>query len=92
MLRELILLYRRRLHNENSASSTRGTGGRHAANMGLYDSPMSILGASADRITKDTAGQERFAGLSSAFFRGADAVILMYDATAPETLHALDKW
>ncbi|KAJ7617343.1 ras-domain-containing protein [Roridomyces roridus] len=40
----------------------------------------------------DTAGQERFSSLASAFFRGADAAILMYDVTAPETLEALTKW
>ncbi|KAJ7495545.1 P-loop containing nucleoside triphosphate hydrolase protein, partial [Mycena latifolia] len=36
----------------------------------------------------DTAGQERF----SAFFRGADAAVLMYDLTNAETLHALEGW
>ncbi|KAJ7865165.1 P-loop containing nucleoside triphosphate hydrolase protein, partial [Mycena olivaceomarginata] len=40
----------------------------------------------------DTAGQERFSSLASAFFRGADAAILMYDVTAPDTLYALRKW
>ncbi|KAG9219756.1 hypothetical protein CCMSSC00406_0008133 [Pleurotus cornucopiae] len=40
----------------------------------------------------DTAGQERFSSLSSAFYRGADAVILMFDVNKPETLYALRKW
>ncbi|KAJ7247092.1 P-loop containing nucleoside triphosphate hydrolase protein, partial [Mycena rebaudengoi] len=40
----------------------------------------------------DTAGQERFSSLASAFFRGADAAILVYDVTAPHTMHALRKW
>ncbi|KZT08837.1 ras-domain-containing protein [Laetiporus sulphureus 93-53] len=40
----------------------------------------------------DTAGQERFSSLSSAFFRGADAAVLMFDVNQPETLHALTKW
>ncbi|KAI8983167.1 P-loop containing nucleoside triphosphate hydrolase protein [Trametes punicea] len=40
----------------------------------------------------DTAGQERFSALSSAFFRGADAVILMFDVNQPHTLEALTKW
>ncbi|KAJ6486295.1 P-loop containing nucleoside triphosphate hydrolase protein, partial [Mycena vulgaris] len=40
----------------------------------------------------DTAGQERFSSLASAFFRGADAAVLMYDLTAPETLQALTNW
>ncbi|KAK7052643.1 P-loop containing nucleoside triphosphate hydrolase protein, partial [Favolaschia claudopus] len=40
----------------------------------------------------DTAGQERFSSLASAFFRGADAAILIYDVTAPDTLYGLRKW
>ncbi|KAF7329276.1 Rab small monomeric GTPase [Mycena kentingensis (nom. inval.)] len=40
----------------------------------------------------DTAGQERFSSLSSAFFRGADAAVLMYDVTKPQTLYGLEKW
>ncbi|KAJ6608517.1 P-loop containing nucleoside triphosphate hydrolase protein, partial [Mycena sp. CBHHK59/15] len=40
----------------------------------------------------DTAGQERFSSLASAFFRGADAAVLMYDVTTPSTLAALTKW
>ncbi|KAJ7087956.1 ras-domain-containing protein [Mycena belliarum] len=40
----------------------------------------------------DTAGQERFSSLASAFFRGADAAVLMYDVTTPATLHALSTW
>ncbi|KJA18034.1 hypothetical protein HYPSUDRAFT_70184 [Hypholoma sublateritium FD-334 SS-4] len=40
----------------------------------------------------DTAGQERFSSLSTAFFRGADAALLMFDVNAPETMHALTKW
>lgn len=41
---------------------------------------------------QDTAGQERFSSLSSAFFRGADAVVLMFDVNQPQTLEALRKW
>ncbi|KZP31903.1 ras-domain-containing protein, partial [Athelia psychrophila] len=40
----------------------------------------------------DTAGQERFSSLSSAFFRGADAVILMYDVSSPKSLQSLQRW
>ncbi|KAL4080151.1 P-loop containing nucleoside triphosphate hydrolase protein [Scleroderma yunnanense] len=40
----------------------------------------------------DTAGQERFSGLSSAFYRGADAVLLMFDVNRPESLTSLTKW
>jgi len=41
---------------------------------------------------QDTAGQERFSSLSSAFFRGADAAILMFDVNDRRTLHALRRW
>ncbi|TDL21216.1 ras-domain-containing protein [Rickenella mellea] len=40
----------------------------------------------------DTAGQERFSSLSAAFFRGADAALLMFDVNQRETLHNLTKW
>ncbi|KIJ63947.1 hypothetical protein HYDPIDRAFT_175720 [Hydnomerulius pinastri MD-312] len=40
----------------------------------------------------DTAGQERFSSLSTAFFRGADAALLMFDVNQPETLTSLTKW
>jgi len=40
----------------------------------------------------DTAGQERFSSLSSAFFRGADAAVLMFDVNQPDTLQALVRW
>ncbi|KAF9220313.1 ras-domain-containing protein [Gyrodon lividus] len=40
----------------------------------------------------DTAGQERFSSLSTAFFRGADAALLMFDVNQPETLASLTKW
>ncbi|KAF9468775.1 P-loop containing nucleoside triphosphate hydrolase protein [Collybia nuda] len=40
----------------------------------------------------DTAGQERFSSLSTAFFRGADAALLMFDVNSPQTMEALIKW
>ncbi|CCL99975.1 uncharacterized protein FIBRA_02000 [Fibroporia radiculosa] len=40
----------------------------------------------------DTAGQERFSSLSSAFFRGADAAILIFDVNQPDSLRALVRW
>ncbi|GLB41990.1 putative ras-domain-containing protein [Lyophyllum shimeji] len=49
----------------------------------------------ADTVTPqiwDTAGQQRFSSLSSAFFRGADAALLMFDVNTPETMTALTKW
>lgn len=43
-------------------------------------------------VLQDTAGQERFSSLSTAFFRGADAVLMMYDVNKPQTLQGLKKW
>ncbi|QRV76975.1 Ras-related protein Rab-7A [Ceratobasidium sp. AG-Ba] len=40
----------------------------------------------------DTAGQERFSSLSTAFFRGADAAILVFDVTNRNSLNSLKKW
>jgi Ras-related protein Rab-7A len=40
----------------------------------------------------DTAGQERFQSLGVAFYRGADACILVFDITQPKTFQHLDSW
>jgi len=40
----------------------------------------------------DTAGQERFKSLGSAFYRGADCCVLVYDVTQPSTFEALQHW
>lgn len=40
----------------------------------------------------DTAGQERYQSLGSAFYRGADACVLVYDMTDGRSFEALDSW
>jgi len=40
----------------------------------------------------DTAGQERFQGLGSAFFRGSDGVLFVFDVTRRETFDELERW
>ena len=40
----------------------------------------------------DTAGQERFQSLGTAFYRGADCCILVYDLTSQESFDSLQKW
>ncbi|CAG8519343.1 5585_t:CDS:2 [Paraglomus brasilianum] len=40
----------------------------------------------------DTAGQERFASLGVAFYRGADACVLVYDVNNYLTFEHLDRW
>ncbi|KAJ7655485.1 hypothetical protein B0H17DRAFT_1214004 [Mycena rosella] len=50
-----------------------------------------VIGASGVGKTS-LRGQERFASLAAAFFRSADAAVLMYDVTRLETLVALTNW
>lgn len=40
----------------------------------------------------DTAGQERFHSLGNAFYRGADALMLVYDVTDRRTFNNLQNW
>jgi Ras-related protein Rab-7A len=40
----------------------------------------------------DTPGQERFQSLSSAYYRGANACVLLYDTTSRHSFDALGKW
>mmetsp|Transcript_43777 Transcript_43777/g.31905 ORF Transcript_43777/g.31905 Transcript_43777/m.31905 type:complete len:209 (-) Transcript_43777:143-769(-) len=40
----------------------------------------------------DTAGQERFQSLGVAFYRGADACILVYDITSEKSFDQLSNW
>ena len=40
----------------------------------------------------DTCGQERFANLGVAFYRGANAAIIVYDVSSKKSFDALDAW
>jgi len=40
----------------------------------------------------DTAGQERFQSLGVAFYRGADACVLVYDITDAKSFENLENW
>merc|ERR1712154_757130 len=40
----------------------------------------------------DTAGQERFQSLGNAFYRGADACIMVYDITDENSFKQIDSW
>ncbi|GET91937.1 small GTP-binding protein Rab18, putative [Leishmania tarentolae] len=52
------------------------TGGKATVNLQLWD----------------TAGQERFRTLTSSYYRGAQAVVLVYDVNEPQSFHGLKKW
>jgi len=40
----------------------------------------------------DTAGQERFRTITSAYYRGADGVILVYDVTNSDSFKHVEDW
>lgn len=40
----------------------------------------------------DTAGQERFSSITSSFYRGADAVLCLYDITSRISFQRIHKW
>jgi Ras-related protein Rab-7A len=40
----------------------------------------------------DTAGQERFQSLGSAFYRGADACVLVFDITSSDSFSHINSW
>ncbi|SNX85183.1 related to YPT7 - GTP-binding protein of the RAB family [Melanopsichium pennsylvanicum] len=55
--------------------------------------PLNPDGEKATLQIWDTAGQERFQSLGSAFYRGADAVILAFDVTkGEEALERVEAW
>ena len=40
----------------------------------------------------DTAGQERFRTITSAYYRGADGILLVFDRTNEKSLENIDVW
>ncbi|KAH0789228.1 ras-related protein RABA1f [Histomonas meleagridis] len=40
----------------------------------------------------DTAGQERYRAITSAYYKGAQGAMLLYDITSSITFESLDKW
>ena len=87
---------RYRFHHEDSATLQRSERVCDLADLGTSTSMCPLnLRVCCSRpmlLWQDTAGQERFSGLSSAFFRGADAVLLMFDVNRPDSLRGLQKW
>jgi len=44
------------------------------------------------KLVWDTAGQERFKSVTSAYYRGADAVIMVYDSSDKKSFLNLQEW
>eukprot|EP01035_Chromulina_nebulosa_P028997 gene28997-38363_t len=40
----------------------------------------------------DTAGQERFRTITSAYYRGADGIIIVYDVSCEESFNHINDW
>ncbi|ESZ99446.1 GTP-binding protein SAS1 [Sclerotinia borealis F-4128] len=53
---------------------------------------LSIHGSPYRLNLLDTAGQERFRTLSNSYYRGAHAVILVYDVTNRESFNSMGRW
>ena len=51
-----------------------------------------IDGTSVTLQIWDTAGQERFQSLGSAFYRGADACVLVFDITSSDSFSHINSW
>lgn len=51
-----------------------------------------VLGKKVKLQIWDTAGQEKFRSISSAYYRGADAVMLVYDITCAQSLEDLKTY
>ncbi|KAG6958981.1 hypothetical protein JG688_00010292, partial [Phytophthora aleatoria] len=43
-------------------------------------------------VSWDTAGQERFRTITSAYYRGADGIIMVYDVTSQESFDHVNDW
>ena len=43
-------------------------------------------------MLQDTAGQERYRTITTAYYRGAMGFILMYDVTNEESFNAVQDW
>ncbi|KAG0424861.1 hypothetical protein HPB47_027928, partial [Ixodes persulcatus] len=43
-------------------------------------------------VVRDTAGQERFRTLTTAYYRGAMGILIMYDVTNMDSFNHLSYW
>ena len=53
---------------------------------------VTINGESCKLQIWDTAGQERYRMITSAYYRGADAIVMVYDVTNQESIRHINDW
>lgn len=73
--------------------SSRGAG-RDNLGVGFHSEELTC-GASLTPVfssPQDTAGQERYRTITTAYYRGAMGFILMYDITNEESFNAVQDW
>ena len=54
--------------------------------------PRRVAGKTVKLQIWDTAGQERFRTITSAYYRGADGIIMVYDVTSSESFDHVSDW
>eukprot|EP01125_Pyxidicula_operculata_P022930 TRINITY_DN9692_c0_g1_i1.p1 TRINITY_DN9692_c0_g1~~TRINITY_DN9692_c0_g1_i1.p1 ORF type:complete len:257 (-),score=39.08 TRINITY_DN9692_c0_g1_i1:77-847(-) len=67
---------------------------QYKANIGadFWSKDVSVSGNLVTLQLWDTAGQERFHSMGTAFYRGSDCCVLVFDVTNRESFKALDSW
>ncbi|KAI0300607.1 ras-domain-containing protein [Multifurca ochricompacta] len=53
---------------------------------------LEVNGKHVNLIVWDTAGEERFRAITSSYYRGTQAIILVYDITNRESFEAIEWW
>ncbi len=80
----LLVRYCNDLFNADDAAATVG--------VDLKSKQLTYHGQTVRLVIWDTAGQERFRTLTSSYYRGAHAVLLVYDITNAPSFANLDRW
>lgn len=58
----------------------------------FFDNCMRLLTKTLAVFCRDTAGQERFRTITTAYYRGAMGIILVYDVTDAKTFENIKNW
>lgn len=77
-----------------STQSCRGfqAGGRGVGSALRACCPLVVGDVNACLWLQDTAGQERYRTITTAYYRGAMGFLLMYDVTSQDSFHAVQDW